>query len=240
MSSKKILLDYCRLAVGILRQQCEAASLIGHRASMGEVRETILKDFLRDHLPELVNITSGVIIDHEGATSRQQDVVLVLKSMPRLPFSDQTQLIFMEGVLAVVEIKSMLDGDAMRRTCENITSVKALKHAGGAGAQMGVILGGHRWPGTEVFTALVAYGGISFEAVQAACKDVESTKRPDLVLDLSRGIMVKNGGLLPPEGIGDWRVIDDPAVGFMVFLTVLTEITGTLTARGVNWRAYWP
>lgn len=64
--------------------------------------------------------------------------------------------------------------------------------------------------------------------------------RPDLLLNLSKGLLVQNHGLLLGEkGGAEYILIDNPAEGFKVFLTFLTEITGTLSARGVRWRNYW-
>ena len=52
------------------------SSQIHHSGSKGEVREEILKRFLKDYLPKKYSVSSGEIIDIEGNVSNQCDVVI--------------------------------------------------------------------------------------------------------------------------------------------------------------------
>ena len=83
----KILRQYCEYALTVLNSQFQATKVITHTSTTGTIREQLIKDFLKAHLPELVTVLSGQIFDSENNYSKQQDIVLVMKSMPRLPFT---------------------------------------------------------------------------------------------------------------------------------------------------------
>lgn len=93
-TTNKLLRAYCETAIETLQSQYRATRLLQHSATAGSAREQLIKDFLIGHLPELVSVVSGQIFDAQNTFSRQQDIVLVLKSMPRLPFASGNDLIF--------------------------------------------------------------------------------------------------------------------------------------------------
>lgn len=237
-SSTKVFGKYCDKALAILSAQYDATKLVPHNATTGSVREQILRDFLSLHLPELVSVVSGQIFDYENNFSRQQDVVLVLKSMPRLPFANGTDLIYQEGVVATIEIKTSLSSAVISSIGENIASVRNLVSSSLTNSAMGVT---HKWPSTRILTAIVTYGGASYGTIIDAIGTLDANKKPDVVLDLSGYLLIRNDGMLVQEqsGVGDYVLIQDAGDGFMCFLTFLTEITGTLSSRGVPWRNYW-
>jgi hypothetical protein len=237
-TSTKIFGKYCDKALAVLSAQYDATKLVPHNATTGSVREQILRDFLSLHLPELVSVVSGQIFDFENNFSRQQDVVLVLKSMPRLPFANGTDLIYQEGVVATIEIKTSLSSAVISSIGENIASVRNLVSSSMTTSAMGVT---HKWPFTRILTSIVTYGGASYGTIIDAIGSLEANKKPDVVLDLSGYLLIRNDGMLVKEqvGVGDYVLIQDAGDGFMFFLTFLTEITGTLSSRGVQWRNYW-
>lgn len=232
----KILRQYCEYALTVLNSQFQATKVITHTSTTGTIREQLIRDFLKAHLPELVTVLSGQIFDSENNYSKQQDIVLVMKSMPRLPFTSGNDLIFMDGVVATIEAKTRVDGEALKSIGENFASVRRLVPAPGASAQMGV---NHKWPQGRVLTAVVTYGGMSLASVDDALKQMDPFHIPDLFLDLSKGMLVRNHGLLiPPQGEALYNHYEDAPEAFEAFLIFLTEITGTLAARGVSWRKY--
>jgi hypothetical protein len=235
----KALHRYCEAALAVLNSQFTATKVLKHKGTLGSVREQIIKDFLTAHLPELIAVRAGQIVDSEDNYSQQQDVVLTLKSVPRLPFASGIDLIFQEGVVATIEVKTRLDTDALNGIATNIKSVRELKANIGSSAQMGM---NHRWPQHQILTAIVCYEGMDFDALSASLHALDERARPDLVLHLTKGLMVKNHGLLAPQHPPQFDYViysEAAAEGFKLFLTFLTEITGTISARGVNWRKYW-
>jgi hypothetical protein len=237
MTTNKLLRAYCETAIETLQSQYRATRLLHHSATAGSAREQLIKDFLIGHLPELVTVISGQIFDAHNTFSRQQDIVLVLKSMPRLPFCNGTDLIFQEGVVSTLEIKTNLNAAILSQIGQNIESVRVLKPSIGVGAQLGIT---HDWPANKILTCVVTYEASSIENLGAALQGMPEQARPDLVLDLSKGLFVRNHGLLlrqQPEHT--YLLVSGAAQGFTHFLTYLTEITGTLSSRGVLWRNYW-
>lgn len=237
MADQKALQKYCESALSILNSQYDATKVLRHAGTAGSAREQILKDFLSAHLPELITVVSGQIFDANENYSKQQDIVLVLKSMPRLPFASGSDLIFQEGVVATIEIKTTLNSSTLKIVGENIGSVRKLGPGVVVTGQMGVT---HSWPSNRILTAVVTYGGNTLESLASMLTGMESEARPDLLLDLSKGLLIQNHGLLlKRNGDAEYMRVDDPAEGFKIFLTFLTEITGTLSFRGVLWRNYW-
>lgn len=234
--NQKILHQYCENALAILKSQFESTKILKHNTTSGQVREKLLKDFMSDHLPELVSILSGQIIDSSNKYSRQQDIVLVLKSMPRLRFSSGDDLIFIEGVVATFEIKTKLDINVLEKIGENISSVRNLTPVVIASLQTSVT---HSWPSEKILTSIITYGGNSLDSIIGKLNSLGDKQKPDLLLDLSKGLLIKNNGLLVPKQTEfDYIKVDDPTHGFKYFLIFLTEISGTLSSRGVLWRNY--
>lgn len=235
--STKVLHQYCASAIAVLNSQYQASQLVLHGSSVGLIREHILKDFLTTHLPEMVAVVSGQIFDSNNNYSKQQDVVLILKSMPRMPFASGVNLIFQEGVVASIEIKTKLDSTKLREIGANFQSVRALANNVICVGAAGVV---GNWPAEKILTAIISYEGMTLASIQDTLESFEESARPDLVLDLSKGLLVRNHGLLCEEKPGHvYLTVDDPAAGFKHFLTFLTQVTGKVLARGVDWTRYW-
>ncbi len=231
-----VLRAYCENALKVLSAQFDSSAALTHGASLGSIREQTIRDFLEGHLPALVTVVSGQIFDSSDARSTQQDIILVLKSVPRLPFASGIDLVYADGVVATIEVKSSLSGPVLKSVGDGIRSVRALKPVVWGSSSFGV---SHLWPSTRIFSVVITYAGTSLAALEIVLGAMEEITRPDLVLDLSKGLLVRNHGLLLKKDLEvEYLSIPDPAEGFMLFLTFLTEITGTLGSRGINWRAY--
>ncbi|MDF2864756.1 MAG: hypothetical protein K0S02_5028 [Achromobacter mucicolens] len=231
----KPLVKYCRGAVDSLNAQYKMTEVLGHAATAGAARERLILDFLTSHLPEMTSVVSGVIVDSSGRRSRQQDIVLMLKSMPRLAFASGHDLIFQEGTVATFEIKTQITPSVLDCIAENIASVKRLK----ASTLMGAQLGDLDWPYNRILHVVVTYGGSDLNAIIGKLDTLPETSKPDVYLDLTRGILIKNEGLLSLM-IGDTQYLcyEDPAVGLARFLALLSKVTGRMVMRAIEWDAY--
>jgi hypothetical protein len=231
-----VLRTYCANAIKILGAQFDASSALTHGASLGSVREQAIRDFLEGHLPSLVRIVSGQVFDSSDSRSTQQDVILTLKNVPRLPFANGIDLVYADGVVATIEIKSSLSGPVLKSIGDGIRSVRALKPVIWSTSSLSV---SHSWPPARILSAIVTYAGTSLDVLKTVLATMDDTSRPDLILDLSKGLLIQNHGfLVARQNVEDYVMVPNPADGFMYFLTFLTEITGTLGSRGVNWRSY--
>jgi len=231
----KPLVEYCHGAVKALNAQYEMTNVLSHNATAGSARERLVQDFLIAHLPEMTSVVSGVIVDSNGLRSRQQDVVLMLKSMPRLPFASGHDLIFQEGTVATVEIKTQITPSVLETIALNIESVKVLVPSTLAGAQLGNL----DWPYDRILSIVLTYGGSVLEIIEHELIKLSETCQPDVYLDLTKGILIKNEGLLfSQDGSNRYLKFNDPAIGLARLLALLSKVTGRLVMRGVQWEEY--
>lgn len=231
------LMEYCAAAVAALTSQYEMTNVLGHAATAGTARETLIQNFLVDHLPEMTSVVSGVIVDATGKRSKQQDIVLMLKSMPRLRFASGHDLIFQEGAVGTFEIKTTINQrSVITEIGNNIQSVKALTSTSEAGARMGNL----SWPHARIFTAILTYGGAALSTVSAWLEELSDDCRPDLYIDLSKGGLLKNEGIFEPAvaELTGYVEINGPALGLARLLTILAELTGVIAFREVKWMKY--
>ncbi len=231
----KPLIEYCCGAVKALNAQYEMTNVLRHSATAGSARERLIQDFLIAHLPEMTSVVSGMIVDSHDRRSKQQDIVLMLKSMPRLPFSSGHDLIFQEGTVAVFEIKTDVTPSVLEAIAPNIESVRALKSS----TLEAVNLGDLDWPYARILSVVLTYGGSALESIESKLKELQDTGQPDVYLDLTKGILVKNEGLLfSQDGSNPYLRFDDPAIGLARLLALLSKVTGRLIMRSVRWDAY--
>ena len=232
-----ILYDYCESSLMRLNASFESTKAMSHRVSMGGIREQLIRDFLVDHLPSVCRIVSGQIFDAQDQRSTQQDVVITLTNVPRMPFASGVDLIFAEGVISTIEVKSNLSARELKQISGGISSVRALKPNSFSHAFIGL---GHAWPGDRILSGVLTYKASSLSSLVQVLETLDGSAQPDFVLDLSAGMIVKNEGLLLPKPHGEnFIIINNAPQAFMLFLTFLTEITSSLAGRGVDWRKYW-
>nr|WP_146033705.1 DUF6602 domain-containing protein [Pseudomonas asplenii] len=231
----KPLVEYCHGAVKALNAQYEMTKVLGHSVTAGSARERLIQDFLLAHLPEMTSVVSGVIIDSEGRRSKQQDIVLMLKSMPRLPFASGHDLIFQEGAVATFEIKTDITPSVLEAISLNIESVKLLSPSTLEGVQLGDL----DWPYNRILNVVLTYGGSPLESIEQTLVAQQQARQPDVYFDLTKGILVKNDGVLfGVSGSNTYLAFNDPAVGLARLLALLSKVTGRLVMRGVQWESY--
>ena len=99
---------------------------------VGDAMEHPVRRRLEQVLPQGVGVGSGCVIDTDGGTSRQMDVVLYEKE--RCPVfcineSPETTYYPCEGVLAVGEVKSAIGKKELADSFRKISSVKSLRRS---------------------------------------------------------------------------------------------------------------
>jgi hypothetical protein len=105
----------------------EKSATIKHEGAKGSAREGAVLKLLRDWLPGTVRVKgSSEVIDSAGATSLQQDIVIVDPSTPPFFFEGNQQLWPAECVQGIVEIKARLNKAEVVDACNKIASVKRL------------------------------------------------------------------------------------------------------------------
>jgi hypothetical protein len=231
----KPLVKYCESAVAALNAQYEMSKLLQHGGSAGAVRERLIQDFMIAHLPEMTTVASGFILDFNNQRSNQQDLVLVLKSMPKIPFASGHGLIFQEGVVATCEIRTDTSSFVLDAVANNIQSVKRLEPS----SLGGMMLGELGWPMYRIFAMVVTYNGRELSMVNEKLQAMPEDAQPDVYLDLSRGVLIKNQSPFTRDGVSDvyWS---DGEVGRALarVLAMLSTITSRIVMRDVKWEKY--
>lgn len=97
-----------------------------HGDILGKAREFFVSEILRRFLPQALHVGSGQILASDGALSRQIDILIYRHDMPLLSSLASTNLYFVEGVVAALEVKSSLDSPRLRDALDNCWSVKVL------------------------------------------------------------------------------------------------------------------
>jgi hypothetical protein len=124
----------------VLAKQLELSKhSITHNGRMGEVNEELFIDVLRRYLPRRYGIEQGIVIDSNGRTSDQIDIVIYdLQYTPPMLKQMSHRYILAEAVYAVLEVKPTLNREYLIYAANKARSVRELHrtsvqipHAGG-------------------------------------------------------------------------------------------------------------
>lgn len=144
-----------------LKSEFHNASIVGSPPDIGRLREIFLSHILKNMLPRSVEICSGVIFDADDNRSNQQDIVIYRRNMPRLSFGEGPQLLFAEGVIATIEVKSNIDATEFQRAMDNIKSVKSLNiNIKSSGFSIG------KMPSKEIKCYVFSYDSVAQESIK--------------------------------------------------------------------------
>jgi len=117
------LVEYYNAVAAVLRGESDAANIFGNTIDKGGAREQLYVDFLRNHLPSTCNVKlGGLVFNQAGEESKQIDVIVSSDMCPQFNMR-QKSFSCIDGVLAVVSIKSMLNSHGIRDAITNIASV---------------------------------------------------------------------------------------------------------------------
>jgi hypothetical protein len=103
------LVEHYRALSDSLASQYRLSSAYGHRGSKGQIREDVLMATLQGMAHDFVKLCKGEVCDSTGRRSAEFDIIIsYLSSAIRLFGTATNQVIPIESVLAVLEVKSML------------------------------------------------------------------------------------------------------------------------------------
>ena len=113
-----------------LVEQFEDAKAATSPTTVGAAMEQPVREQMEQILPRGIKIGSGFVIDCDGGTSRQTDLVLYERDIcPVFSINKTPETTYYpcEGVIAVGEVKSTLDRNSLEDAFKKIASVKKLK-----------------------------------------------------------------------------------------------------------------
>ena len=140
LDGKRFLAEAFSAEQAVLAQQLNFSSKsITHNGVMGDVNERHFIDMLRKYLPRRYEVAQGIVIDSNGATSDQIDIVIFDNLYtPTLLDQQEHRFIPAEAVYCVLEVKPTLNKDYLEYAADKAESVRRLertsvpiRHAGG-------------------------------------------------------------------------------------------------------------
>lgn len=163
---------------------------VEHMGLRGAAREDVLKDVIRQLIPEKYRVGSGLIVDVDNTQSRQQDLFIFdAFNSPIFMRTESSSVIPVESVYATIEVKSTLTKTTLKQSIENIQSVKTLKHtelvnSASISSRHNTILG----------TVFAYTSDSSLEAiahnVNEICTTIPISEQPNFICVFDKGLIV--------------------------------------------------
>ena len=169
-----------------------------HRPSGGAHREHLIGTFLRDHLPPAFGVETGLVVSHNGQFSNQADLVITdAQRVAGLHRSSGSPILFVEGVHALVEIKTQLTPSELHDSVGKCQRFKALPRR--------FLKGQFPQRSEESLFVIWAYESASPETCAQTIRDelkpVPFKERPDLIV-VPGGIVARSGAFLEVATLG--------------------------------------
>src|SRR5262245_56809447 len=118
------LIEHYRNLSHDLASQYRLSSAYGHRGSKGQLREDVLMTTLQGMAHDFVKLCKGAICGSTGRRSAEFDIIIsYLSSAIRLFGTASNQVIPIESVLAVLEVKSFLAKESVTTFNSNLATL---------------------------------------------------------------------------------------------------------------------
>lgn len=117
----------------VLRVKLKLASeSVSHSGELGNVTENHFIEFLKRYLPKRYSVDSGIVIDSNGKTSDQIDIIIFDNQYtPVLLAQHNHRYVPAEAVYAVLEVKPSIDKQYLEYAGEKAESVRVLTRTSG-------------------------------------------------------------------------------------------------------------
>lgn len=219
----------------VLRVKLElSGKSITHSGVMGEVNEQHFIEVLQKYLPHRYSVAQGIVVDCNGSTSDQIDIVIFdLQYTPTLLDQQAHRFIPAEAVYCVLEVKPCFNKQYLDYAGEKAASVRRLErtsvpitHAGGVQAIR---------PLFSIVAGIVAVdvdwaGGCASTSFAEALSALTGDKALDCGVALSdRAFDISSGNLALSEPKG--------SMAFFLF-GLLRRLQSLGTAPAVDWNRY--
>ena len=213
-------------------------SKIQHNGEKGTARENILEEYLKCYIPEKYCFSKGTIVDCKDVQSRQVDIIIHDKFLtPYLVDMDGTKIVPIESVYGVVEVKSTLTKEELRKCVKNIESVRKLEKK---------TTSGYSFPTAGMVFAYDSDASLEavYKNLNELSEDVEVDKRISCICVLNKGVILpvnKNGltnvSLLPDENTV-YGIFNNANDALLLFYLILTQILNSITIFPPDMVAY--
>ena len=211
-------------------------AVLTHSVLKGNANEETVREMVRQYFPRSLDVSTGTVIDSTGRQSRQLDVIL--SDAARTPIfyeAGGARVIPAECVVAVMEVKTDLTVEELKKSYLNMQSVKELEKKGHFKVK-GVIVEEHTlygkgwsyWP-TQFF--VFAYESATLDTLKEKMDSLQEDDLPecqiDMICSLQRGVIANqlNDGRfsgLPAEGSSTVAIETDHSL--LLFYTLASVV----------------
>ena len=228
------LLQAVRNEAARIASQIEDSNLFNQMGDRGSVRERIVANFLRPFLPLCYGLGTGEVFSADGTQSAQIDIVLYDAIFSTVLFRNEERSLFpAESVFGLIEVKSNLNTIELRKSVENVASLKRLRRADSDAADLSPVLRFNVGDGltytrgkmNPYLGCAFGYQGISPEIVATELNQAiaasPGTKQqlPDFIFVLHPGYMIARIGAEAPGK----QSVQGPGRDFQQFSYVMTR-----------------
>jgi hypothetical protein len=178
-----------------IRADFEESGHTKHHGSRGTEREEIVAKFLDLYVPGTVEVVHNAeIVSIDGEVSKQCDIVIVDRSVPRLRDIRSHRIIPVECVYGVIEVKTRLNGPELADACAKIATIRRLP-------RKSYTQGG--WTPLPIFGHVFAFNSIRMKTLSERllkwCADNPRDVHPDGVWVVDSGMLVWGPVQGPPD-----------------------------------------
>lgn len=177
-----------------------ARAAMDHAGLKGSEFEKTFRNFLRQYLPASLDISTGQVVDSRGGVSKQLDVIIAdTAKTPILYQTDETRVVPIECVYAVIEVKANLTLAEIESIYQNMQSIKQLKKAAYQPENSVIIrsvnMYGQDWPIWPVNYYVFAFDGVDLMTIVQRLQELTidsaapTASRVDMVCVLDRGVI---------------------------------------------------
>lgn len=170
---------------------------LDHAGTKGSAAEEIVREFLETALPRSLGITVGQVIDHHGNLSGQSDVIIYDALATPMIFSSAQggqQTVPIEGVVAVIEVKTKLRKGDLDQIVNHAAALKSMERRAFSPQEFSVqhALYEQTWDVLPVLYSLFAFEseGLYADELNRLQADKPLHLRVDNLCALDRGLLV--------------------------------------------------
>ncbi len=234
IDGKTFLQQSFAMQQAMLKTQLEMSSVsVTHNGTMGDVNEKHFIEIIKRYMPDRYAVDTGIIIDSDGKTSDQIDVVIFDNQYtPTLLDQQNHRFIPVESVYAVFEVKPHIDKNYLKYAGEKAESVRKLNRT-----SVPIAHAGGEYPPKLLFSIIAGIIATNIEWADDFGKSFKEThdKLPE-IQKLDCGLAVSGASFDTFDKILTVRSNQNTLMFFLFRLLQKLQSLGTVPA--IDWNAY--
>ncbi|MCD4751474.1 MAG: hypothetical protein K8R40_00190 [Anaerolineaceae bacterium] len=246
MDKNPVLYDYFKKQTELLLSMYENSKQQKASYNLGINRENILNNFLSGNLPNRLKFVNGEIIDSKGTHSGQIDIIIFRDDTPSLNFFGSNTYII-EGVLAVVEVKSKLTRKSLNSAINTLKKVEVLEPKHHGMSLVGPIINQNDENDMKrkviecPLRMIFAYESASWDLILNEIDKNQASELIDYIGVLNRGAIHKNGLWFNYnfEDNVDFVIYDNPVSSLALLYFFLSNFSSSILMRFIDMSEYF-